>query len=151
MSQAVIDFCDRLKETLLNVEERLAKAKESLEGGATRASEEARQHIDEAASQLNAFRAHAGLMAQALQEELPGRAEEAKEKLKDFGLEAQVALRHAAVFLAETASKGAESAAHALHGGARRASAYAEKIRRETAVAEPSPAPAEGSAPNDDG
>ncbi len=98
------------------------------------ASGEARKHIDEAAEQLRAFRTHAALMAQAVQAELPGRTEEAREKLKDFGLEAQVAMRHAVVFLAESASKGAGGAAAILQEGARQAGTLAERLRQETAV-----------------
>lgn len=134
MSQAVIDFCEGLKTTLLGIEERLAKAQVSLGEGAVQASGEARKHVDEAAKQLDAFRVKAGLMAQAIQTQLPGRTEQAKEKLAEFGQEAQVAMRHAVVFLAEAASKGAEGAAGALQGGARQASALADKLRRETAM-----------------
>lgn len=134
MSQAVIDFCEGLKTTLLGIEDRLTKAKASMETGATKVSGEASKHVEEAAEQLKAFRVHAGLMAQAVQAELPGRAEEAGEKLKEFGLEAQVAMRHAVVFLAETASRGAEGAAGALQVGAKQASALAEKLRHDTAV-----------------
>lgn len=134
MSQAVIDFCEGLKTTLLGIEDRLAKAKSSLETGAGKVSGDARKHVEEAAEQLKAFRTHAGLMAQAVQADLPGRAEEARDKLKEYGLEAQVAMRHAVVFLAETASKGAESAAAALQEGAKQASTLAEKLRQDTAV-----------------
>ena len=72
--------------------------------------------------------------APAVQAELPGRTEEAREKLKDFGLEAQVAMRHAVVFLAESASKGAGGAAAILQEGARQAGTLAERLRQETAV-----------------
>jgi len=137
MSQAIIDLCEGLKTTLLGVEERLGKAKSALDVGAAQASDEAKKYIDDATEQLTAFRAHAGLMAQAISAELPGQAAGAKERLAEFGQEAQVALRHAAVFLAETASRGAESAASALQASAKQASELAEKLRRETAVAAP--------------
>lgn len=137
MSQAIVDFCEGLKTTLLAVEDRLLKAKVSLDAGATKAGGEAQKHVEEAAEQLRAFRAKAAVMARAVQAELPGRAEDAREKLKDVSQEAQVALRHAAVFLAETASKGAESAAAALQDGAKQASALAEKLRHGTAVTVP--------------
>jgi ABC-type transporter Mla subunit MlaD len=135
MSQAVIDFCESLKSVLLALEERLDRAKSSLEAGATQVSAEARKHIEDAAEQLDAFRAQAGRMAQAIRAELPDQAASVKEKLTDFGQEAQVALRHAAVFLAETAAKGAESAAGALKDGAAKANDVAADLRRDTAVA----------------
>lgn len=134
MSQAIIDFCEGLKTTLLGIEDRLAKAKDSLGTGASKVSTEAQKHIEDASQQLSSFRAKAAILAQSVQAELPGTAAEAREKLKDFGLEAQVALRHAAVFLAETASIGALGAAGALQGGAKQASALAEKLRHDTAL-----------------
>lgn len=144
MSQAVIDFCEGLKTTLLALEQQLDKAKRNLEAGATQAGGEAKKHVDEAVEQLAAFKAHAGLMAQAIRADLPEQTGAVKEKLKDFGQEAQVAMRHAVVFLAEAASKSAESAAGALQSGAKRAQAVAEELKRDTAVTvvEPeSPAP----------
>ncbi|MBL8551036.1 MAG: hypothetical protein JNJ73_13705 [Hyphomonadaceae bacterium] len=134
MSQAIIDFCEGLKTTLLGVEDRLAKAKDSLASGAGRVEDEAKKHIDEASEQLRAFKAEAARMAEKVRAELPEGAGAAQEKLKEFGLEAQVALRHAAVFLAENAAKGAETAAAALKKGA-------ENLRRETAVANRTEAP----------
>jgi hypothetical protein len=134
MSQAVIDFCEGLKTTLLALEDRLGKAKHSLEVGATQVGGEAKKHVDEAAEQLEAFKAHAALMAQAIRADLPEQTASVKEKLKDFGQEAQVAMRHAVVFLAETASKGAEGAAEALQAGAKKAHKVAEELRRDTAV-----------------
>ncbi len=117
MSQAVIDFCEGLKTTLLGIEDRLGKAKVSLATGAAQVSGEAKKHIDEAAEQLESFKAHAGLMAQAIRADLPEQTAVMKEKLKDFGAEAQVAMRHAVVFLAETASKGAEERRRRAQGG----------------------------------
>lgn len=137
MSQAVIDFCEGLKTTLLGIEDRLAKAKVSLATGAGQVSGEAKKHIDEAAEQLEAFKAHAGLMAQAIRADLPEQAAVMKDKLRDFGAEAQVAMRHAVVFMAEATSKGAESAAAALKEGAQKAQAVAENLRNETAVTVP--------------
>lgn len=135
MSQAVIDFCDGLKTTLLALEQKLDKARRNLEAGAAQTGGEAKKHVDEALEQLEAFKAHAALMAQAIRAELPEQTGAMKEKLKDFGQEAQVAMRHAVVFLAETASKGAESAAEALQAGAKRAHKVAEELKRDTAVA----------------
>lgn len=134
MSQAVIDFCEGLKTTLLALEQQLGKAKRNLEGSVAQASGEAKKHVDEAVEQLEAFKAHAGLMAQAIRADLPEQTGAMKEKLRDFSQEAQVAMRHAVVFLAETASKGAESAAEALQTGAKRAHAVAEELKRDTAV-----------------
>ncbi|HEX8901323.1 hypothetical protein [Vitreimonas sp.] len=128
MSQAVIDFCEGLKSTLLTLEDRLAKAKTNLETGAAGASSEAKKHIDEAAAQLAQFKTHAALMAQAIRADLPNQTAVAQEKLKDFGQEAQVALRHAVVFLAE-------NTAEALQVGAKSAQRVAEHLRHETAVA----------------
>jgi hypothetical protein len=142
MSQAVIDFCEGLKTTLLGVEDRLGKAKKSLETSAAQAGGEAAKHIDEAAAQLEAFKVHAGLMAQAIRAELPEQSAAVKEKLKEYGQEAQVALRHAVVFLAETAAKGAEGAAGALHAGAKQAQKVAENLRHDTAVTIVEPEPA---------
>jgi hypothetical protein len=134
MSQAVIDFCEGLKTTLLTLEEQLGKAKRNLEAGAAHASGEAKKHVDEAVQQLETFKTHAGLMAQAIRADLPEQTGVMKEKLKDFGQEAQVAMRHAVVFLAETASKGAESAAEVLQTGAKQAHKVAEELKRDTAV-----------------
>lgn len=127
MSQAVIDFCEGLKSTLLTLEDRLAKAKGSLEAGATGASAEAKKHIEEASEQLARFKTHAGLMAQAIRADLPNQTAIAQEKLKEFGQEAQVALRHAVVFLAE-------NTAEALQVGAKSAQRVAEHLKHETAV-----------------
>lgn len=134
MSQAVIDFCEGLKTTLLGLEERIEKAQEALSSGAARAGEEAKTHLDEAAEQLQKFKVHAGLMAQAIRAGLPNRTEAMKDKLGEFGQEAQVAMRHAVVFLAEAASKGATGAAGALQAGAKQAQKLAEHLRHETAV-----------------
>ncbi len=143
MSQAVIDFCEGLKTTLLGLEERLAKAQAALSVGATRASEEAKKHIDEASEQLQKFKVHAGLMAQAIRADLPEQTEAAREKLSEFGQEAQVAMRHAVIFLAETASKGATGAAGALHAGAKQAERLAAELRHDTALAVVEPREAE--------
>lgn len=134
MSQAIIDFCDGLKTTLLALEDRLGKAKSALDVGATQASAETKKHVDEAVEQLVQFRAHAAIMAQALRADLPQQTSVAKEKLKEFGQEAQMALRHAAVFLAETAAKSAESTSQALKHGAESARRVAEDLRHDTAV-----------------
>jgi hypothetical protein len=144
MSQAVIDFCEGLKATLLGLEDRLGKAKRSLDSGATQLGGEAKKHIDEAAEQLEAFKAHAGLMAQAIRADLPAQTSAMQEKLKDFGQEAQVAMKHAVVFLAEAASKGAEGSAEALLAGAKKAHAVAHELRHDTAVSviEPAKPPA---------
>lgn len=139
MSQAVIDFCEGLKTTLLGIEDRLGKAQSSLASGAVQVSAEAKKHIEEASEQLEKFKVHAGLMAEAIRAELPEQTAEMKEKLKGFGLEAQVAMRHAVVFLAETASKGAEGAAAALKEGALKAQALAEDLRHDTAVTTTAP------------
>lgn len=134
MSQAVIDFCEGLKTALLGIEDRLAKAKSSLESGAAQVGGEAKKHVAEATEQLQAFRAHAGVMAEALRADLPAQTVVAKEKFTEFGQEAQVAMRHAVVFLAETASKGADTAAGTLKAGAEKARALAEKLRQDTAL-----------------
>jgi hypothetical protein len=151
MSQAVIDFCEGLKTTLLELEDRIGKAQASLAGGAVQVGGEARKHLQEASEQLEKFKAHAGLMAQAIRADLPEQTAEMREKLKEFGLEAQVAMRHAIVFLAETASKGAEGAASVLKEGAVKAKTLAVELRHDTAVTlvEPDVRPSTGaSAPN---
>jgi hypothetical protein len=140
MSQAVIDFCEGLKTTLLALERQLGAAKRALESGASQVDSEARRHVNEAAEQLQTFKTHAGLMAQAIRADLPEQSAAVREKLKDFGAEAQVAMRHAVVFLAETTAKGAEGAAGALKQGADRVKELAEDLRHDTTVtvAEPS-------------
>lgn len=134
MSQAVIDFCEGLKTTLLALEQKLDQAKHSLEAGAAHATGEAKKHVEEAVEQLETFKVHAGLMARAIRADLPEQTGAMTEKLKGFGQEAQVAMRHAVVFLAETASKGAVNAAEALQAGAKQAHKVAEELRRDTAV-----------------
>ncbi len=134
MSQAVIEFCEGLKTTLLAIEDRLVKAKTTLEAEAGEAATEAKKHINEAAEQLASFQAHAGVMAEAVRADFPKQTAFAREKFKEFGQEAQVALRHAAVFMAEAAAKGAESTAGALQASARTAQRVAENLRNETAV-----------------
>jgi hypothetical protein len=134
MSQAIIDFCEGLKTTLLALEDRLGKAKSALEAGASQANIEAKKHVDEAAEHLAAFKTRAEKMAQAIRAELPQQTAVASEKLKEFGQEAQVALRHAAVFLAETAARGAEGTAGALQAGAKSAHRVAETLRHDTAL-----------------
>lgn len=147
MSQAVIDFCEGLKTTLLGLEDRLAKAQAALSVGASQAGGEAKKHVDEAAEQLQKFKAHAGLMAQAIRAELPEQTEAMKEKLTEFGQEAQVAMRHAVVFLAEATSKGASGAAGALLAGAKQAQRLAENLRNDTAVAVATPPDAPANPP----
>lgn len=128
MSQAIIDFCDGLKTTLLGLEDRLAKAKASLEEGASEASADAREHLAAASEQLSKFKAQADDMAQAIRADMPSQTAAVQEKLKEFGQEAQLALRHAAVFLAE-------NTAGALQAGAKSAHRVAETLKHETAVA----------------
>lgn len=134
MSQAIIDFCDRLKTTLLDVEERLVQAKAALDSGVSEVQNDAQKHVQEAAEILSNFRTNAGDMIASISQDVPDRSSALREKLSHFGAEAQVALRHAAVFLAETASKGADSAATALQSGARRAQHLAEELKHQTAV-----------------
>lgn len=138
MSQAIIDFCEGLKTTLLGVEERLAGAKAELESGAAQASQEARKQIDQASAQLAAFRAEAARLAQETAANLPKSVQERtqapRETLAAFGQEAQVALTHAAAMLADAASKGAVNAAGLLQKGANQADALAQKLRHHTAM-----------------
>ncbi len=141
MSQAVIDFTQQLKTTLLALEERLSKAKVAIDAGASQAGGEARKHVEEAAEQIAKFRAHASVMAQAIRADLPEQTAAAKEKLRDFGQEAQVAMRHAIVFLAEATAKGADSAAVALHASAKSAQRLAENLKHDTAVTVVEPKP----------
>ena len=136
MSKAVIDFCDRLESMLLSIEERLARAKHSIEEGRDAAAAEAKKHLDDAVEELNSFKTKAGEMAADLRAELPKQTATAREKLAEFGLEAQVAMRHAVIVLADAASKGAKSFASVLEQGAERAQGYAETLRRETAAGE---------------
>jgi hypothetical protein len=134
MSQAVIVFCEGLKTTLLALEDRLGKAKKAIDAGAAQAGVDTKKHVEEAAEQLARFRAHAGALAEAIRADLPQQTAAAKEKLGEFGQEAQLAMRHAVVFLAESAAKGAESAASGLQAGAKSAHKLAEDLRHDTAL-----------------
>jgi len=134
MSQALIEFCEELKSTLLALEERIEKAQAALSSGAARASNEAKAHIDEAAEHLQKFKTHAGQIAEAIRDDLPNRSVALKDRLEGFGHEAHVAMRHAVVFLAESASKGATGAAGALQAGAKQAQKIAEQLRQDTAL-----------------
>jgi len=149
MSKAVIDFCNQLQTVLLGVEDRLAAARQTMEAQSETVAAETKKHIEEAAEQIDAFKIKAAAMAAGLSAELPKHATDAKEKLTDFGLEAQIAMRHAVIFLAEAASKGAKSAATILEKGAKSAREYADAARRETAVTpRDEPAAAEEPAPS---
>lgn len=147
MSKAVVEFCHRLETTLLGIEEQLGKAQKALASGAHAAESEAAKNITQAVAQLSGFRAKAGEMAASLRAELPEKVEQVQDRLKDFGIEAQTAMRHAVVFLAEAAAKGADSAADLLHKGAERASDVADDLRRDTALAVPAPATTEETLP----
>ena len=139
MSRAVVEFCHRLETTLLGIEEQLGKAQESLSAGAHAVESEAAKNVAQAIAHLSGFRAKAGEMAASLRAELPETVDHVQERLKDFGLEAQTAMRHAVVLLAETAAKSAEGAADLLHKGAERAHDVAEDLRRDTALIAPTP------------
>ena len=139
MSRAVVEFCHRLETTLLGIEEQLGKAQEALSAGAHAVESEAAKNVAQAIAQLSGFRAKAGEMAESLRAELPEKVEHMQERLKDFGLEAQTAMRHAIVLLAETAAKGADGAADLLHKGAERAHDVADDLRRETAITTAAP------------
>ncbi len=134
MSQAVIDFCEGLKSTLLTLEDRLDKAKANLAQGAAQVSDDAKKHVDEAIAQLADFKVHAANLAQAIRADLPLQTAGIKETLTGFGQEAQVAMRHAVVFLAEHAAIGAEGAGEALKTSAKSAQKVADALRRDTAV-----------------
>lgn len=134
MSQAIVDFCQGLQTTLLSIEERLVKARESAERAGVAVATETQGHIDAASAQLAAFRVKAAEIAASARAELPENPTELKERLNQFGLEAQVALRHAAVFLAETTAKGAIGASALLQKGALRAHEVAQNLRDDTAV-----------------
>jgi hypothetical protein len=146
MSQAVVDFCQGLQTTLLAVEERLVKAKAALEAGGAGVRDEAEKQVEKASEHLSAFKIKAARMAAEIRAELPEKIDAVEAGLKDFGLEAQVAMRHAVVFLAEGASKSAEGAATVLKRGAERAHDLAETLRHDTAVAVRADAPASDSA-----
>jgi hypothetical protein len=144
MSKAVVEFCHRLETTLLAIEDQLGKAQKALAAGAQAVESEAADNVAQAVAQLSGFRAKAGEMAASLRAELPERVEHVQDRLKDFGIEAQTAMRHAVVFLAETAAKGADSAADLLHKGAARAHDVAGDLRRDTALTvAPEQAPSE--------
>lgn len=137
MSKAVVEFCHRLEITLLSIEEQLVKAQKALATGAQSAEGEAEKYVKRAGAELAAFRAKAAEMAASVRAELPEKVELAQDKLQDFGVEAQTAMRHAVVFLAEAASKGAGGAAVLLQKGAAKAQDLASDLRRDTALTVP--------------
>jgi hypothetical protein len=139
MSKAVIEFCHRLEIALLGIEEQLDKAQKTLAAGAQGIESDAEKHVKQAGAQLAAFRGKAAEMAAALRADLPEKVDRLQDRLQDFGLEAQTAMRHAVVFLAEAASKGAGGAADLLHKGAARAHDLADNLRRDTALTVPAP------------
>jgi hypothetical protein len=136
-----------LELTLLSIEEQLGKAQKSLAAGASAVESEAAKNVAQAVAQLSGFRAKAGEMAQSLRAELPEKVEHMQDRLKDFGIEAQTAMRHAVVFLAETAAKGADGAADLLHKSAERAHDVADDLRRDTALAVTAPPATEETLP----
>lgn len=147
MSKAVLEFCHRLELTLLGIEEQLGKAQKSLATGAQAVESEAAKNVAQAVAQLSGFRAKAGEMAASLRAELPETVDHMQDRLKDFGIEAQTAMRHAVVFLAETAAKGADGAADLLHKGAERAEGVAGDLRRDTALTVAAPPEADKTMP----
>ncbi len=134
MSRAVVEFCHGLETTLLAIEERLDKAAKSLAAGAHGVEAEAKQQVEEASAHLAAFRAKAGAMAQQLRQDIPEETEHLQERLSDFSADAQTAMRHAVVVLAEAASKGAVAGASALWTAGDKAQGIADQLRRETAA-----------------
>lgn len=134
MSQAVIDFCENLKTFLLGVEANLEKANASLNEQASHARTEAQKHVDAATTQVAAFKSNTAALAKTLRENLPNQQAAMEHALKDAGAEAQVALRHAVVYLAEATSKGATGAAVAFQHVAAGAHTAAENLKRETAL-----------------
>ena len=95
MSKAVIEFCRRLETTLLGIEEQLGKAQKTLAEGAARSRERGCQEHHPSGRALSGFRAKAGEMAASLRAELPEKVEHMQDRLKDYGSEAQTAMRHA--------------------------------------------------------
>jgi hypothetical protein len=139
MSKAVIEFCEHLEKTLLTVEERLMGAQKAFGETAAGVQSDARKQVDAAAEELRQLQAVSGVFLEAIKADLPAQRKALQERFGEFGIEAQLALRHALVSLAEVAAKGAKRASGALDQGAVRAQQLAEELRRKNAVA---PAPA---------
>lgn len=137
MSKAVIEFCHGLETALLGIEERLGKATRSIAAGAGSVEAETKKHVEEASALLAAFRTKAAATAASLREEIPEHAEQMQARLAGFGAEAQTAMRHALVIMAEAAAKGAVTAADALKAGAEEAHEFAGRVRDKTAPATP--------------
>jgi F0F1-type ATP synthase membrane subunit b/b' len=140
MSKAVIAFCHGLETTLLGIEERLGKATRSLAASAGNVEAETKKHVEEASALLAAFRAKAAATATSLREEIPEQAEHLQSRLAGFGAEAQTAMRHALVVMAEAAAKGATNAADVLKSGADEAHDFAGRVRDKTVPTAPNPA-----------
>jgi hypothetical protein len=140
MSRAIIDFCHGLETTLLGIEDELGKATRSIAARAGSVEAETKKHVEEASALLAAFRAKAGATAASLREEIPEQAEHLQSRLAGFGAEAQTAMRHALVVMAEAAAKGAANAADALKAGADEAHDFAGRVRDKTALTARNPA-----------
>ena len=134
MSQAIIDFCQDLQATLLGIEDRLAKARQSVDSAGAAVAQQTQEHIDTATRQLADFRVKASDIAAKLRADMPENSGEWKERLTQLSLEAQVALRHATIFLAEATAQGATGASALLQKGAGHAHAVAQHLRDDTAV-----------------
>jgi F0F1-type ATP synthase membrane subunit b/b' len=137
MSRAIVEFCHGLETTLLAIEDRLDKAAESLAAGAHGVEAQAKHQVEEASAHLAAFRAKAGALAKALREDISEDAEEIEARLSAFGAEAQTAMRHAVVFLAESTAKGAVAGASALSTAGAKAQGMADQVRLKTALTAP--------------
>jgi hypothetical protein len=143
MSKAVIDFCDHLEKTLLAVEARLTKVQHAIGEGATGAQTDAKKQVDAAAQELRELQAVSAVFLEAIKADLPAQSKALQARFGEFGIEAQLALRHALVSLAEVAAKGARTASGALDHGAERAHQLAEELRRKNAVVPAAAAPAD--------
>jgi hypothetical protein len=131
MSQAVIEFCDGLKSTLLSIEDRVERALDELRETKDQTQVDVKKHLEEAAKDLSEFRSKAAHTAQMLRADLPEKSVPLRQKLQEFGDEAQLAMRHAVVFLAEAAAVTAEGASHALKTGSERARALAANVKHQ--------------------
>jgi hypothetical protein len=132
MSQAVVDFCEGLKTVLLDVEKRVGTAQAALAKSAGHVEKDAKKQLDQAARQLKDFRIDAAGLAENIRKDFPAQAAGAQKALNEFGHEAQAAMRHMLVMMADAASVGADTAAHALEAGARSARKFADEARGPT-------------------
>ena len=139
MSKAVVEFCDQLEKTLLAIEARLNEAQHAFAATTAGAQADAKKQVEAATQELKQLQAVSGVFLEAIKADLPAQQVALQARFSEFGAEAQLALRHALVSLAEVAAKGARSASGVLEVGAVRAAKLAEDLKHKNAVVPAAP------------